>query len=243
MSLYLCPFPRSRRGSRSRSRQTLQKTSAGRPLKPEAHDGITGDIPPRGPCDTGMPWGTAGLVCLPSHHTGLEVPALARLPLPARRAQGGSNHLELLLGLGGDQASGIYLAALEHVGPGEQIASGQVLLDGGAHDAIWQGGWRRDHLRAEIRVVDSTGFGEGARLADPVGVPFTTIAGLQIVGRVDEQRRGRCARPACASAALPAQGPYGGTTVGAKSAAGPQIPGRARRPGGRSGRLTQARRR
>ena len=40
--------------------------TTGRRIKADAHDGITGDIPARGPFDTGMPLGTARLFAPPN---------------------------------------------------------------------------------------------------------------------------------------------------------------------------------
>jgi hypothetical protein len=71
-----------------------------------------------------MPLGTARLVCLPIDDKGLEVIALARQPLPAIGAKGWSKHIDLMLGLGGDQEIGIHIATIEQVGLGEQITSG-----------------------------------------------------------------------------------------------------------------------
>ena len=46
-----------------------------------------------------------------------------------------------------------------------------------------------------IRLIRITGFGEVDLIADPMGIPFTTVARLQVVGRVDQQRRGRLLVP------------------------------------------------
>ena len=109
-------------------------------------------------------------------------------PLGHKWRPGGSAHNDLILDLGGDQEIGIDIAALEPVGLGEQITSGQVLLGGGVYDAVWQGYRRRDHLRDESGVVDITGVGEVDLTVDPVSVPYTTLADLQIVGGVEAQR-------------------------------------------------------
>ena len=83
--------------------------------------------------------------------------------------------------------------------PRKEIPIGQVLLDGGAHDAILRGRGRRHHLRDEIGVVGITGLGEVELIADPVGLAFTAVAGLQVVGRGDAHRCGRLLIP-CAPA-------------------------------------------
>ena len=55
--------------------------------------------------------------------------------------------------------------------PRQEIPIGSVLVEGGAHDARLRGD--------EIRVVGITGLGEVERIADPVGLAFTAVAGFQ----------------------------------------------------------------
>ena len=107
-----------------------------------------------------MPLRTAGLVCLPINHEGLQVIALSCQSLPAIGATSWPDHIKMMLCLGGDQEVGIDIAAVEHVCPGQEIPIRQVLLNGGAHDAIWRGSRRRHHLRDKIRVVGIAGLGE-----------------------------------------------------------------------------------
>jgi hypothetical protein len=52
----------------------------------------------------------------------------------------------------------------------KEIPIGQVLLDGGAHDAILRGRGRRHHLRDQIGVAGITGLGEVELIAHPMGV-------------------------------------------------------------------------
>jgi hypothetical protein len=84
--------------------------------------------------------------------------------------------------LGGDQEVGVHIAAVEHAGAGQEIPIGQVLVDGGAHDAIVHGRGRRHHRRDAIGVVGIAGLGAVARRAHPMGLALTAVAGLQVVG-------------------------------------------------------------
>ena len=126
--------------------------------------------------------GAAGLLGLPIDDKGLQVIALPFPPLPTIGPERRTNHIDLMRRLGCDQSVCVHIAAVEHVCPRKEIPIGQVLLDGGAHDAIWRGRWRRHHLRDEIRVVSITGLGEVELIAHPMGLACTAVAGLQVVG-------------------------------------------------------------
>ncbi len=98
--------------------------ATGGPVKADAHDGITGAIPPWGPFHTGLALGTAGLFRFPLDHEGASVIALAREALPAVGAKGRADHVDLMVGLGGDEEVRIDVAAVQQVGAGEATAIG-----------------------------------------------------------------------------------------------------------------------
>jgi hypothetical protein len=137
---------------------------------------------PRPPVDTAMALGTVRLLALPIDDKRLQVTALPFLPLsavgPARR----TTHIDLMRRLGDHQEVGIHITAVEHVGPGEEIAIGYVLLDGGAYDAILRGRWRRAYLRDESRLIGITGFRKMHCIPHPMGLAFATVAGLRVIG-------------------------------------------------------------
>jgi hypothetical protein len=66
----------------------------GRCLKADAHDGITRDIPPRGPFHTRMPLRTARLFGLPIQHEGAEVITLTCPTLVAIGPKGWPDHID-----------------------------------------------------------------------------------------------------------------------------------------------------
>ena len=133
--------------------------------------------------DAGLSLGTARLLGLPLDDKGLEVVASPFPPLPTVGAKRRPNHLDLMLGLGGDQEVRIDRAAVEQVDTWENITIGSVLLDGGTHHTILRGGWRRHHLCNEVGGVGIAGLGEVARRAHPMGLAFAAGAGLQVRGR------------------------------------------------------------
>jgi hypothetical protein len=55
---------------RPRTRPADRTGATGRRGKADAHDGIAGNIPARGPLDTGLPLGAAGLFGLSIQHKG-----------------------------------------------------------------------------------------------------------------------------------------------------------------------------
>ena len=114
------PWGAFRRGAR-----TAGGTRAtGGPVKPDADDGITRDIMSRPPVDTGMALGTVRLLRLPIQDKGLQVIAFPGPLLPAIGPKGGTDHIDLMPGLGGDQEVGIDIAAIEEVGARQQITLG-----------------------------------------------------------------------------------------------------------------------
>jgi hypothetical protein len=64
------------------------------------------------------------LLSRPIDGQGLQSIALSGLMLPAIGAEGGANHIDLMLGLGRHQEVGIDIAAVEQVGAGQQITCG-----------------------------------------------------------------------------------------------------------------------
>src|SRR5262245_9422895 len=158
-------------------------------VKADAHDRIAGHIAAWRPFDTGMSLWAAGLVRLPINHKGLQVIALSCQPLPAIRAKGWPNYINVMLRLGGDQEVRIDVAAVEQVRTREEIPLGEVVVDAGAHHAILCRRGRGDHLSNQIRLVGITRFREMHLIPNPMGIPFTTVAGLQVVGRRDAHRR------------------------------------------------------
>jgi hypothetical protein len=94
------------------------------PVKPDAHHGIARHIVSRPPVDAGMPLGTARPLGVPIPDKDLQIVALSGLMLPAIGAEGGPNHIDLMLGLGRHQEVGIDIATVEQVSAGQQITCG-----------------------------------------------------------------------------------------------------------------------
>lgn len=133
------------------------------------------------------PWGQR-LLGLPIQDKGLQIVALSGMMLPAIGAEGGANHIDLILGLGRHQEVGIDIAAVEHMGAGQQITCGSIVYDCRSHHAVRRGGRRRDDLRHQIRLARITGLGEVHLIAHPVGLAFTAVARLQVIRRRDAYR-------------------------------------------------------
>jgi hypothetical protein len=161
------------------------------PVKPDANDRIARDVVPWPPVDTGMTLGTARLLGLPIDDEGLEVIALPFPPLPAVGPERRTDHIDLMLGLRGDQEVRIDIAAVQQVRAREKLSMREVTVDRRAHDAILRGRRRRHDLCDEIRVVGIAGLREMDLRAHPMGLPFTTVARLQVIGRGHAHRRGR----------------------------------------------------
>jgi hypothetical protein len=113
-------------------------------------------------------------------------------------------------GLGGDQEVCIHIAAVESVRAREQITLGKVVVDGGTHDTIRRGGRRREHLGAQIGLACIAGLGKMHLIADPMGVTFTTVARLEVIGGGDAQGRGWLLDPGAPADVIP---PRDGTAV------------------------------
>jgi hypothetical protein len=94
------------------------------PIEPDADNRIARDIMSRPPMDAGMALGTARLLGLSIDDKGLQGIASPFPPLPTVGSKRRTNHIDLMLGLGGDQEVRIDIAAVEHVGPGEEIPIG-----------------------------------------------------------------------------------------------------------------------
>jgi hypothetical protein len=105
--------------------------------------------------------------------------------LAAIGPKGRADHLDLMLGLGGDQEVRINRAAVKQVRAGEEIAIGQVLLDAGAHDAIRRGRRCGYHVGDEMREVGITGLRDMALIAHPCKTALRAVPRLWIVGRRD----------------------------------------------------------
>ena len=141
--------------------------ATGRAVETDAHDGIARDIPAWSPSDARLPLRTAGLVCLPIDHESAQIIALARPPLMAIRPKGGADHVDLMLGVGGDESFSIHIAAIEPMEAGQEITYREVLMDGGPDDAIRRGRGGRQYLRHDRRLAIVTGFREMDLVADP----------------------------------------------------------------------------
>jgi hypothetical protein len=98
--------------------------ATGGPVEPDANDRIPRHVVPRPPVDAGMPLGTARLPRVPIDAKGLQVIALARPSLPAIGPKGRTNHIDLMLGLGGDEEVRIHIPTVEQVDAWEDITSG-----------------------------------------------------------------------------------------------------------------------
>ena len=106
-----------------------------------------------------MALGAARLPRRPIDGKGPQIVALPGLMLPAIGAEGGPNHIDLMLGLGRHQAVGIDSAAVESRGAGQQLPGGSIVHDRRPHHTIRRGGRRRDDLRHQIRLARITGLG------------------------------------------------------------------------------------
>lgn len=94
------------------------------PVEPDANDRVARGIVARSPIDAGMALRTVRLLGLPIEDKGLEVVALSFPPLPTVGAKRRTNHIDLMLGLGGDQEVRIDIPAVEQVYAGENITVG-----------------------------------------------------------------------------------------------------------------------
>jgi hypothetical protein len=81
------------------------------PMAEEIDCRIPRHIAPRPPVDTGMTLETVRLLGLPIQHKGPEVIALPGQPLPAVGPKRWTNHIDLMLGLGGYTTPGAHAAA------------------------------------------------------------------------------------------------------------------------------------
>jgi hypothetical protein len=103
------------------SRLTGGTCATGGAVKPDANHGIARDIVARSPVDAGLSLRTARLLRLPIQDKGLHVIALSALLWSAIGPKGGAHHIDVILGLCGDQAIGIHIAAVEQVGSRQQL--------------------------------------------------------------------------------------------------------------------------
>ena len=172
------------------ARRAHRAGTARRAVEANTHDWIARHIPPWRPSEAGLPLGTAGVLRLPVDDEGAQIIALACPPLMAIRPKRGADHVDLMLGVGGDQEVRIDRAAIEQVRVGEEITLRQVSLDGRPHDAI-RGRRRGGHNpRDEVRLIILTGFGEVDLIADPSDATLGAIPGLDVI-RGGDQHGGR----------------------------------------------------
>ena len=108
--------------------------------------------------------------------------------LSAIGPKGGAHHINVILALCGDQEIGIHIAAVEHMGAGQQLPGGSVVRDRRPHYAVRRGGRRRDNLRNQIGLARITGLCEVHLIAHPMGLAFTIVARLDVIGRGDAYR-------------------------------------------------------
>jgi hypothetical protein len=94
-----------------------------------------------------------------------------------------STPARLLLGLRGHADVRLDRPAVAHVYVWEDSMMGKGGREGGPHDTIVRGGWRRHHWRHEIGGGGIPGRGEVHLITDPRGRAWTPGAGLQVVGR------------------------------------------------------------
>jgi hypothetical protein len=99
--------------------------------------------------------------------------------------KGRADHVGLMRGVGGDEAFGIDIAAVEQVRAGEEVTRGQVSVDGRAHHAIRHGRGRCAHLGDEMRLAVITGLGQVDCVAHPLDAPLRTVPRLWAVGGSD----------------------------------------------------------
>jgi hypothetical protein len=129
-----------------------------------------------------MPLRTVGLLRVPIQYKGLEVIAVFDLMLPAIRPTRRPDHSDMVLALRRDQEVGIHVATIKQVGPRQQSTSGQVGFNRRPHHTIRCRGRRGEHLRDPIGVLRLTGLREVELRAHPMGVAFTAVARIQVVG-------------------------------------------------------------
>jgi hypothetical protein len=165
--------------------------ATGGAVTPDADDGIARPIAARPPMDAGLALGTARLLGLPVQHQGLPITTWSGLLWPTIGPKGRADPIDVMLALCGDQEVGIHIAAVQPVSAGQEITGGHIVHDRWPHDTIRRRGRRGEHLRDQSRLLWITGLREVARIAHPMGVTCTAVAGFQVVGGVDQPRRGR----------------------------------------------------
>jgi hypothetical protein len=173
------------------ARQTGGAGATGGAVTPEAEDGIARPIAARPPMDAGLALGTARLRGLPVPHQGLPIITVSGLMVPTRGPTGRADPIDGMLARCGDQAVGIPSAAVTHVGARPELTGGPSVPARWPHDTIRRRGRRGEHRRDQIRRIRITGLRAVELRAHPLGVTCTAVAGLQVVGGVDQQRRGR----------------------------------------------------
>jgi hypothetical protein len=95
------------------ARRTGGTRATGGPVKPDADDRIARDLAARSPIDAGLALGTVRVLGLPMQHKGLHIITLSGLMWPTIGPKGRAYDIDVMLALGGDQAVGIPIAAVE----------------------------------------------------------------------------------------------------------------------------------
>jgi hypothetical protein len=121
----------------------------------------------------------------------VEVIAVPVPLLPTRGAQRGPYDIDLMVYLGPDQDVRDDIATVDAVRPRQQIAGGEVILDHRPHHKIGRRGPRGTHLGNHVGLAHIAGLAEVDLRAHPLGLAFLAVARVDIVGRLDQQRRRR----------------------------------------------------
>jgi hypothetical protein len=179
-------------------------------IHPNTNHRIVRHIVSRPPVDTSMALGAARPLGLPIDDEGLEVIALPCPPLPAVGPERRTDHIDLMLGLGGDEQVCIDIAAVEQVRAREELPLGEVAVDRRAHDAVLRGRRCREHLGDQIGLTHIAGLGEMELIAHPMGIAFTAVAGFQVIGRGKAHRCRRLLVPGAPAQHFP---PWDGAAV------------------------------
>lgn len=94
------------------------------PIEPDADDRVARDIMPRPPIDAGMALGATRLLGFPIDDKSLEVIASPFPSLPTVGSKRRTHHIDLMLGLGGNEEVRIDIPAVKQVDAWEEIPIG-----------------------------------------------------------------------------------------------------------------------
>lgn len=157
-------------------------------VEANTHTWTTAHIVAGRPFDTRLPLGTHGNFPLPINGKGMQIIACSSAPLATVGPEGWPDHINLMVHLGDDEELRRQVATIQEVRRWEQLAIHQRLLDGWPHPTIRCTRRRGRDLRDEIRAPGIAGFAEMDFIANPRRLPFTPIAGVEVVGRLNQQR-------------------------------------------------------